>query len=211
MADIISSLWLRVCCHLCASLPLLYGCYLAIRTAMGDSTALGADPAEELMSYLGEWGLIGLAATLTVTPIQRQAPKLRLIRYRRALGLWTFTYIVLHLVFYVVVISGLDLSTLITDITERPFIILGALGFLMLLPLAITSTLGWQRQLGRNWRRLHRLVYAVAIAGLLHFFLQVRSDYGEFVFMAVIILGLLAYRLPIKKLRGLLSIFRSSD
>lgn len=178
---------------------------------MGDIAALGADPAEELMSYLGEWGLIGVAITLTVTPVQRRAPRLRLIRYRRALGLWTFAYIVLHLVLYVAIISGFELSTLIADVTERPFIILGMLGFLMLLPLAVTSTSGWQKRLGRQWRQLHRLVYAVAIVGLLHFFLQVRSDYGEFVLMATIILGLLAYRLPIKKLIGLLPISRNSS
>lgn len=189
--------WPRILCHLLIATPLLYGLLLALRSASGDIDALGADPAETLMSYLGEWGIRGLIITLFISPLNRFMPTLRLIRYRRLFGLWAFAYVCMHLFLYAIVITGLDIRTLVEDLFERPFIILGMLGFLLLLPLAITSTRGWQKRLGRKWRQLHRLVYIAILIGLTHFFLQVRSDYLEFVLTALIVAGLLFFRVYI--------------
>ncbi len=184
-------------------MPLIYALVLIIRSATGDFTALGADPAEELMSYLGQWALIGIIVTLAISPLNRRVPRLRLIRYRRLFGLWAFACVCLHMVLYTVVLSGLNMEVLLSDILERPFIILGVLGFLMLVPMAITSTAGWRRRLGRNWSRLHRLIYLVTGVALVHFFLQVRSDYGEFVLISTVAILLLLLRLPFQKLKSL--------
>lgn len=191
--------YIRLLLHLVAALPLLYAATLIARSAAGDLSALGADPSEELMSYLGEWGLRGIIVTLAISPIQRLAPKLRLIRYRRLFGLWAFAFLCLHAALYIIVISGLNVLTLLEDILERPFIILGVLGFLLLLPLAITSTAYWKGRLGPYWRRLHRLIYLAALVGLGHFFLQVRSDYGEFVLTALVAGALLLSRFYLLK------------
>lgn len=185
----------RSLCHVLASAPLFYSGFLVWRALGGDIAALGADPAESLMSYLGEWAIILLIVTLTVSPLNQYVPAWRLIRYRRAWGLWTFVYVCVHLLLYVGVIIEFDLATLVEDLLERPFIILGMLGFCLLIPLAVTSTRGWQRRLGQGWRKLHRLIYLVAIAGTIHFFLQVRSDYTDFALIAVPMSALLLFRL----------------
>lgn len=198
---ILESPWIRVLCHLLAAMPLLWGLVLVFRSASGDPVALGADPAKTLMSYLGEWAIRGIAITLAISPLQRRFPKLRLIRYRRAWGLWAFAYVCIHFSLYTLAIAGLDLTILLEDIKERPFIILGMSGFLLLIPLAVTSTRGWQRRLGPGWRKLHRLVYLVAIVALIHFFLQVRSNYLEFVLMALVLVPLLLIRLPWQRWR----------
>ena len=186
---------LRLLCHLLAALPLGYLLMLVARTLAGDFLALGADPAETTMSYLGTWGLRLLLVTLTVTPIQRTWPQLRLILYRRALGLWSFAYLAMHFSVYIIGINGFDWFGWLEDVVERRFILAGMLGWVLLFPLVVTSTRGWQARLGARWRQLHRLIYIIVLLGLLHFFLQVRSDYTEFVVVATIGAGLLGYRL----------------
>lgn len=188
------TLKLRLLCHAIAALPLVYLLYLVVRTLAGDLLALGADPAETMMSYLGTWGLRLLLVTLAVTPIQRTWPQSRVIRFRRALGLWSFTYLGLHLSLYVAGINGFDFVALLEDLVERPFILAGMLGLILMVPLAITSTRGWQARLGAKWRQLHRLIYLIAGLGILHFFLQVRSDYAEFAVAALVAVVLLGYR-----------------
>lgn len=193
---------IRLLCHFLAATPLLYCIFLAVQSQTTDPLALGADPLEHLMSMLGEYAIYGLTITLAVTPLNRVFPGLRLIRYRRALGLWAFTYAALHLVLYIVGIVGFDLGVLLKDLCERPFIILGTLAFSLLVPLAITSTRKWQARLGVRWRKLHRLIYVASIAALVHFFMQVRSDYAEFVPVAVLIIGLLLVRLALNRTRA---------
>lgn len=184
----------RILCHLLAATPLLYYLFKVVQTLTSDPLALGADPVEQLMSHLGETAIYGLIITLSITPLQRALPRLRLIRYRRALGLWTFTYVSLHFCLYTAGINGFDFNLLLKDLLERPFIILGALGFVCLVPLAVTSTRGWQARLGARWRKLHQLIYVIALIALVHFFMQVRSDYAEFVPVALLIVGLLLIR-----------------
>ncbi len=185
---------IRAALHTLSACPLFYALWLIVRTVNGDILALGADPGEELMEYWGEWAIKGLLVTLSISPIQTwlQVPS---VRYRRLFGLWTFAYLCLHLTSYVTLVIGFSFSTLLEDLLDRPFIYVGMAGFLLLLPLAITSTRGWQLRLKRNWRRLHRLVYLAALLGIWHLYLQVRSDYTDFLVHAVILAVLLGLRL----------------
>lgn len=138
---------------------------------------VGADPVEALQLTTGIWALRLLALTLLVTPLRRLTGWNVLARYRRMLGLFTFFYATLHLLVYLVIDQGLWVDGIVEDVFERPYITLGMLGWLLLLPLAVTSTAGWVRRLGgRRWQRLHRLVYVVAVAGVLHYLLSVKKD-----------------------------------
>ncbi len=138
---------------------------------------LGANPIEELLHELGRWGLKFLLLTLAVTPLRRWTGWNWLIRFRRMLGLFAFFYVVLHFTVYAVLDQGLDISAIIEDILKRPYITLGMAGLLMLIPLAVTSTRGMMRRLGKRWQKLHRLVYVIAIAACLAFLLAGETGY----------------------------------
>ena len=152
---------------------------------------LGANPIEELLHELGRWGLKFLLLTLAITPLRRWTGWNWLIRFRRMLGLFSFFYIFLHFTVYAVLDQGLDLSIIIEDVIKRPYITLGMTGLLLLIPLAITSTKGMMRRLGKRWQKLHRLVYVIAIAGVWHFYWQVKLDTLDATVYAVILLLLL--------------------
>jgi sulfoxide reductase heme-binding subunit YedZ len=156
---------------------------------------LGANPVEELIHRNGEWALRLLLATLAVTPIRRLTGAAWLVRLRRMLGLFAFFYAILHFLAYAIIDQGLALDFIIEDVIERPFITLGVLALLMLLPLAATSTDGMMRRLGRRWKKLHRLVYPIAILGVWHYWWQVKQDVREPVVYAAILAILLGYRL----------------
>jgi len=191
---------IRIGLHVLASLPLVYAIWLVSRTLDGDITALGADPEEEIMEFWGEWGLRGLLLTLAVSPAQRWL-RWPVLPYRRMLGLWSFFYLVLHLLSYVGLVIEFDWMTFLEDVVERSFIYFGMAGFVLLLLLAVTSTRGWQLRLRRNWRRLHRLVYPAVILGLIHYFMQIRSDYTEFALYALVVSILLGVRVIPRRLR----------
>jgi len=139
-------------------------------------SGLGPDPGEDVVHHLGTWGLRTLLLTLAVSPASRLFKRPQLVRYRRMVGLWAFTYLVLHFLSYFwllggyaagVAIDGRRLGfaeALVMDIYKRPYITAGFLALVLLIPLAITSTRGWQRRLRRRWKTLHRLVYPAAIA-----------------------------------------------
>ena len=131
-------------------------------------SGLGPDPGEAMVHHLGTWGLRVLLLTLAVSPASRLLKRPQLVRYRRMVGLWAFTYLLLHFVSYLGILAGFALQTLTEDIYKRPYITVGFLALLLLVPLAITSTRGWQRRLGRRWKTLHRLVYPAAIAAWTH-------------------------------------------
>ena len=131
-------------------------------------SALGPDPADELVRTLGIWGLRILLLTLAVSPASRLFKQPRLVRYRRQVGLWAFTYVLLHFMSYLGVLAGFDPAAIAADLVKRPYITVGFGAVLLLIPLAATSTRGWQRRLGRRWRLLHRLVYPAAIAAWIH-------------------------------------------
>lgn len=161
----------------------------------GITDQLGADPMRALEQALGLWALRFLVATLAVTPL-RQLASVNLLRYRRALGLLAFYYALLHLVTYMVLDQGLDFAAIGVDIVKRPYITIGMATFVILLPLALTSTNAAIRRLGgQAWARLHRLVYVAAIGAALHFILVVKSWPMEPLVYAAIVAGLLGYRL----------------
>lgn len=154
----------------------------------------GANPVEELLHSMGKTGLNLLLITLAMTPARKLTKQNWLIRLRRMLGLFSFFYIVLHLLTYAALDLRLDFGSLGADILERPYITVGMSAFLLMVPLAVTSTRGWQRRLGRNWTRLHRLIYACAILGVIHFWWQVKADIREPLLYAAILALLLGFR-----------------
>ena len=165
------------------------------------SFALGPDPGKVLVDRLGLGALILLLLTLSMTPMQRLTGWPGWIAVRRQLGLWCFFYVVLHLCAYLIFVLGLDWSQLGVELLKRPYIIVGSLGFVCLLALAVTSNRYSQRRLGIRWKKLHRLAYVVLGLGLLHMLWIVRADLKEWVIYAVIGGGLMLMRLPVLKRR----------
>lgn len=157
---------------------------------------LGPDPGKILVDRLGLGALIFLLITLSMTPLQKMTGWPGWIVVRRQLGLWCFAYIVLHMTSYMVFVLGLDWGQLGVELRKRPYIIVGALGFLGLLTLAVTSNRYSQRRLGARWKKLHKLVYAILCLGLLHFLWIVRADLKEWSIYAAIGFGLLLLRVP---------------
>ena len=159
-----------------------------------DIDALGPDPVATIEHTLGLWALRLLLLTLAITPLRQISGQAALLRFRRMLGLYAFAYASLHLGAYLV----LDLrgwwTLVFEEIAERPYITVGLAAWLLLVPLAVTSTRGWMRRLGRNWGRLHRAVYAVAVLAVLHFWWIVKSDYREPLLYAAILTALLGWR-----------------
>jgi len=160
------------------------------------SFALGPDPGKVLVDRLGLGALVLLLVTLSMTPVQKLTGWAGWIAIRRQLGLWCFAYVVLHLSGYLVFILGLDWSQLGVELSKRPYIIVGSLGFLGLLALAVTSNRYSQRRLGGRWKKLHRLVYVILGLGLLHMLWIVRADLKEWAIYASIGALLLMLRAP---------------
>lgn len=173
-------------------LPLAWLVYGAV------ANQLGANPAEALIRGLGDWALRFLCVALAVTPVRIHTRTPQLARYRRMLGLFVAFYASLHLVAYAWLDMGLDVADIGRDILKRPFILVGFTAWLLLVPLALTSTNGMVRRLGgKAWRALHRLVYVVAPLALLHFFWMRagKNDFAEVAVYAVILGALLLDRL----------------
>lgn len=158
------------------------------------AATLGPNPVETLQHTSGDWALRFLLLTLACTPLGRLGWR-QPMRLRRQWGLLAFFYALLHLSVYLVLDHELDPTSLLRDLLERPYITLGMLGLLLLLPLAITSTHAWQRKLGRNWRRLHTLVYPAALLAVGHYYLLVKADTREPLLYAGVLLLLLLARL----------------
>ena len=181
--------------HLAALAPLALLLWQMWAVAKTGSNALGADPVAEIEHRLGLWALRFLVLALAVTPLRQLTGWAVLVRFRRMLGLYAFAYATLHLAAYV----GLDLrgywTQLFEDIAKRPYITVGFLAWLLLVPLAVTSTTGWIRRLGRHWARLHTLVYAIGVLAVLHFWWLVKSDIREPALYASIVAVLLGWRL----------------
>ncbi|MEC9241299.1 MAG: protein-methionine-sulfoxide reductase heme-binding subunit MsrQ [Gemmatimonadota bacterium] len=142
----------------------------------GFTDRLGANAIEEVLHRLGDTSLVILLVTLSVTPIRRLTGWNDLAPLRRPLGLFAFFYLTTHFLWYAVVDEGLAFEFIVEDVIERPYILAGFTAWLMLIPLAITSTKGWIRRLKKNWQKLHRLVYVATGLGVLHFYWQVKAD-----------------------------------
>jgi methionine sulfoxide reductase heme-binding subunit len=163
------------------------------RTVLGK---LGANPIEYLEHYTGDWTLRLLLITLAMTPLRMLTRRAEPIRVRRTLGLWAYAFLCLHFSIYLVFDLSFSPVQLADDLVKRTYITLGFSAFLLLTPLAITSTNAWQRRLQQKWKRLHQLVYPAAVLGALHYLWLVKADTREPMMYLVILAGLLAFRLP---------------
>ncbi len=170
---------------------------LVVGDTLGVTGKLGANPIEEILDRFGNWGLRFVMITLAVTPLRRLTGWNWLTRFRRMLGLFTFFYVFLHFLTWLVLDQGLLLAAVVEDIVKRPFITIGMIALLLLLALAITSTNGMRRRLGRRWQTLHNSVYVIAILGVWHFWWQVKLDSAEPLVYAAILALLLGYRVAV--------------
>ncbi len=162
----------------------------------GVTNNLGANPVETVRRYTGDWTLRFVLIALTVTPLRRLTGWHVVIRLRRMLGLFAFFYACLHFVSYIWLDQFFMWDAIIEDILDRPYITVGVASFLLLIPLAVTSTNGMVRRLGgRRWQRLHQLVYVIAVLGVIHFLWLVKSDISEPVIYGAILALLLGFRL----------------
>jgi len=184
---------LKALCFFLALLPLARLFYGAI------TETLGANPIEYIIRDLGTWGLTFLLITLSVTPLRRITGWNWLLRFRRMFGLFAFFYVCLHFTSYIWWDQFFDWDAIWKDILKRPFITVGIFTFLMLLPLALTSTNAMIKRLGaRRWQSLHRLVYPIAICGVLHYWWLVKRDITKPFIYASILTILLGFRLAYK-------------
>ena len=155
---------------------------------------LGTNPVETMTHETGEWTLRFLLLTLLITPLRRLSGHNWLIRLRRMSGLFAFFYACLHFLTYIWFDHYFDWMEIVKDIPKRPFITVGFTAFVLLVPLALTSTNAMMRRLKKNWTRLHKLVYVIAVLGVLHFLWLVKADILEPMVYALILLLLLGYR-----------------
>jgi sulfoxide reductase heme-binding subunit YedZ len=157
--------------------------------------ALGANPIDAVTDATGTWTLRFLVLTLLVTPLRRWTGWNALVRFRRMLGLFAFFYGTLHFLTYIWLDQFFDLQSVLKDIVKRPFITVGFTAFVLMIPLALTSTAGWIRRLGgRRWNLLHRLVYVSAALGVVHYWWLVKADISRPMRYALIVAVLLGAR-----------------
>ena len=157
--------------------------------------ALGANPIEAITRRAGDWALRFLLITLAISPLRKLTGWHGLARYRRMLGLFTFFYVCVHLSLYITLDKFFDLAEIIDDVIDRPFITVGFISFVLLIPLAVTSTNRMVEILQHRWTQLHRLVYVVAMLAVLHFWWMVKIDTREPAIYAAILAVLLGFRL----------------
>lgn len=170
---------------------------LATLVGAGFTDGLGANPVETITHTTGEWTLRLLIVTLAITPLRHLTGWVWLTRLRRMVGLFAFFYLMLHFATYAVLDASLDIAYIIEDVADRLYITAGFAALVMLVPLAATSTNAMVRRMGPvRWRRLHRIVYAAGICGVLHYLWLVKSDIREPLVYATILAALLAARLP---------------
>ena len=156
---------------------------------------LTANPIEYITHFTGDWSLIFLLATLSVTPLRKIFGWNEIIKLRRMLGLFAFFYVLLHFSTYMVLDHFFDFERIVKDVYKRPYVTAGFTAFVLLIPLAATSTAAMIRKLGKRWQQLHRLVYVAAIAGVVHFYWLVKADIRRPVQYAAVLALLLGYRL----------------
>jgi len=169
-------------------LPFLWLVFAAV------SNQLGPDPAKTVMLFTGKWSLRMLALTLLVSPLRAWTGWSQLIMLRRMLGLYSFFYACIHFLAFLQLYIGWVPSALAKELAERPYITLGFSAWMLLLPLAITSTRAMQRRLRGNWQRLHRLVYPAAVLACFHLLWQARSDVGDALIYLTVFTALLLWR-----------------
>jgi sulfoxide reductase heme-binding subunit YedZ len=187
---ILSSKWTKVVVFVLCLVPLLA---LIDRSLHG---RLGANPVEFLQHATGDWTLRFLVFTLAITPLRKLLHLPELIRFRRMLGLFAFFYVCLHFITYIGPDQNFSLTAIWQDVAKRRYITVGFIGFVLLIPLAITSTAGWIRRLGgKRWQALHRAIYVAAVCGVIHYYWLVKSDVRAPLFYAALVAVLLLWRL----------------
>jgi sulfoxide reductase heme-binding subunit YedZ len=168
-------------------------CLLPFALVVGDlfeiTGRLGANPVEEIMDRFGNWSLRFILLTLAVTPIRRISGWNWLARFRRMLGLFTFFYVLMHFLTWLVLDQGVLLPAIIEDIAKRPFITIGFMALVLLSALAATSTAAVRRRMGRRWQTLHNAVYLIGLLGVWHYWWQVKKDITEPLLYALILAG----------------------
>ena len=175
--------------------PVVYIGVMIVRIQNGEWDLLGPEPGRAVTQFLGTWALNSLLLTLTLSPLKRSPLSINLISYRRRMGLFAFTYMLLHLLAYMTMMLGWQWQDLNDEVVKRPYMVVGVFALLLTIPQAITSTRNWQRRLGRRWKKLHYSVYLVAALSMVHILLQVRSSWTEFVVYSSVLSLLLIERL----------------
>ena len=204
LRKILTSKWSKVVVFLLCLSPFVYLAWpLVVFLAWQvEPTRFGANPVEYVQHFTGDWTLRLLLITLSITPLRKVLNLPDLIRFRRMLGLFAFFYVCLHFLTYIWPDQNFDLHGMWKDVAKRPFVTVGFLGFVLLIPLAITSTKGWIRRLGgKRWQNLHRLVYVSGLCGVLHYYWLVKSNHRLPLFYGTILAALLLYRLGASLLR----------
>lgn len=170
---------------------------LARLVVLAVTGGLGANPIEFVTRSTGTWTLVWLLVTLSVTPLRRLSGRADLLRFRRMLGLFAFFYASLHFTTYIWLDQFFDWAGILKDVAKRPFITIGFAAFVGLIPLAVTSNKAMMRRLGRRWQQLHRLVYAIAAAGVIHYWWLVKRDITQPALYGLALSLLLGYRVAV--------------
>lgn len=208
MNSFLSNKWLKVPVFLLCALPaaalawgILHNGYIPSKWFDWGPTTLvnlGADPVAYITHSTGDWTIRFLIITLAITPFRKLLSLPALIRYRRMFGLFAFFYVCIHFMTYIWLYQSFDFHAIWADVAKRKFITVGFIGFVLMIPLAITSTKGWIRRLGgKNWTWLHRLIYFSAIAGVIHYAWLVKSDETKPLQYAAMVGVLLLYRIVV--------------
>jgi len=185
------SKYIRIIVHICALSP-LFTLFWDLR-----SDNLSVNPIQDITFRTGKPALILLVLVLSITPLRKWFGLHSLIQFRKMLGLYAFTYASLHFLVFVGLDYGFDIELLRSSVFKKPYVVLGFLAYLTLVPLAITSTRGWIRRLGKYWKLLHRLVYLTGILAIAHYIWAVKSDIRQPLLFAVVTCVLLFARIPI--------------
>ena len=189
--------WLKIPVFVLCLVPAL----LLLRSALNGD--LGANPIEFITHWTGDWTIRFLCITLAITPLRKILGLPELIRFRRMLGLFGFFYACLHFLTWFVLDKFFDWREIAIDVVKRPFITAGFTAFVLLIPLAVTSTKGWIRRMGgKRWQKVHRLIYVSAIAGVVHYYWLVKSDIRLPVMYGAIVSVLLVYRVVASLVKG---------
>lgn len=202
---VLISRWSKPVLFLACLSPFLYVAWplFAFLIWQTEPTRFGANPVEYVQHFTGDWTLRFLLIALSVTPLRRLFSLPELIRFRRMLGLFAFFYVCLHFLTYIWPDQGFDLRGMWHDVAKRPFVTVGFTGFVLLIPLALTSTKGWIRRLGgKRWQALHRAVYITALCGVIHYYWLVKSDHRLPLIYAAILTILLLYRAAVFLLKS---------
>ncbi len=184
--------------------PLVFiACLVPALLIVGDTFnltgSLGANPVEEILDRFGNWGLRFMMIALAVTPLRRWTGINWLTQFRRMLGLFAFFYVLMHFLTWLVLDQDLYMAGILEDIVKRPFITIGMVALVLLIAMAVTSTNGIRRRMGRRWNRLHYSAYAVGILGVWHYWWQVKLDTTEPLIYAVILSVLLGARIAARR------------